>query len=167
MTNPIADAARYLAANIHVLRGLPEAGEAFADLDRACRDLERLVDRPADRELVGMCDCGKVLYAVRGRGVVRCPERTCELTWDVAESRDILRKHLGDRLVTLPEAARLAAYLDSDRTQDNIRKLLAARLSQLGQHGDIHGEPAYRFGDVVALLATVPRRTRNHERTAA
>jgi len=162
---PIALAAAWLSRQTSWLRKHPAAREAFVDLHQACEQLARLVDRPPDKDLVGMCDCGKVLYAERGDAYVRCPAPTCKLRWNVEESREILRKHLGDRLVTLPEAARLAAYLDGDRTQDAIRKLLTARITKLAPHGQIQGEPSYRFGDVVTLLAAIPRR--NRERAAA
>jgi hypothetical protein len=166
--NTTAIAAQYLAARVGQLRGWPEAGEAFKELHDTCAQLSRLVDRPADRDLVGMCDCGKTLYAASGRTVVQCPAVTCKLVWNVAESRDILRRALDGKLVTASEAARLAAYLDGDRTQDAIRKLIASRAAggQLGAHGQIGDEPAYRFGEVVAVLATIQRR-RTREGAAA
>lgn len=162
MNNPAVEAAHWLAGRVDDLRQHPAADEAFKELNDACRDLERLVDRPADKELVGVCDCGKVLYAPKGRSTVRCPEPTCKLTWDVEQSRDVLRRHLGDKLVTAAEAARLVAYLDSDRTQDNIRKLIAARVKsgQIVAHGEFDGEETYRFSEVAALLATIPKRER-------
>jgi hypothetical protein len=152
----------WLAQNVNWLRKHPAAKEAFGDLLAACYQLERLVDRPPDKELVGMCDCGKTLYAVEGRTFVTCPQPTCKLTWHVERSRDILRRNLGDKLVTLAEAARLAAYLDPDRTQDGIRKLLASRVGsgQLVAHGQVEGEPTYVFGEAVAVLAGIPKRRR-------
>lgn len=172
--NPLTLHTAWLAQHVDTLRQHPEAATAFDQLHDVCTQLQRLVDGPADKDLVGVCDCGKVLYAAHGRQVVQCPERTCERPWNVEESRDILRRHLGDKLVTLPEAARLAAYLDSDRTQDGIRKLLAARAGQLVPHGQIppaDGEDeitlTYRFGDVAALLAQIPRRQRKTEGAAA
>lgn len=164
--SPLAALIAWLAGHVDELRKHPAAGEAFGELHDACRQLARLVDRPDDRQLVGVCDCGKVLYAPRGKDVIHCPIPTCRLRWNVAESRDILRRHLGDKLVTAAEAARLATYLDGDRTQDNIRKLIAARVKsgQLAAHGqvEVEGEvePTYRFGEVAALLAGIPRRER-------
>lgn len=158
----LAAACSWLATQVGWLRKHPAAGEAWRELEDACEQLRRLVDRPADRELVGMCDCGRTLYAPHGRGVVTCPERTCQLRWEVAESRDILRAALNGKLVTAGEAARLAAYLDGDRTQDTIRKLIAARVKtgQIAAHGMINGEPAYRFGEISAVLAAIPQRNR-------
>lgn len=161
MSNAIAEAALYLAAHVDQLRAHPAAAEAWAELTAACRELERIVDRPADKELVGVCDCGKVLYAGHGRSVVKCPQPTCKLTWDVAESRDILRRHLGDKLVTAAEAARLSAYMDTDRTQEQIRKLINkwAERGELVVHR-LRDEDAYRFGEVAGRLASTPRRER-------
>jgi hypothetical protein len=147
------------------LRKHPAADEAFAVLEEACEQLAILVDRPAEKDLVGVCDCGKVLYAAREKAFVTCPQPTCRLVWNVDESRDILRRHLGDKLVTIGEAARLAAYLDSDRTQDNIRKLLESRVKggQLLARGELHGEPIYQFREVSAVLAAIPRRQARHD----
>lgn len=159
--NTTTIAALWLSRRTDDLRMHPAAGEAFADLGRACADLARLVDRPPDRELVGMCDCGKTLYAAHGRSYVTCPVPTCKLIWNVAESREILRRALDGKLVTASEAARLSQYLDTDRTQLQIRKLINAWSvrSLIVAHGEIDGEPAFRFGDISERLARTPRRT--------
>lgn len=166
----------WLAGRTDALRQHPAAAEAFRELHDACADLARLVDVPADNELVGMCDCGKVLYAPRGKTVVTCPVPTCKLRWDVATSRDILRRALDDKLVTASDAARLGQYLDSDRTQEQIRKLINAWSSRslVVAHGSVveddgvdedgmpktKTEPTFRFGDVSDRLARTPRRAR-------
>jgi hypothetical protein len=175
MIDPIAVYGRFLAYNIEPLRHYPEAAQAFKELHDACEQLARLVDRPADKELVGMCDCGKVLYASPGRRTVQCPERTCKLRWDVATSRGILRKALDGKLVTAAEAARLGQYLDTDRTQQQIRKLIEkwAERTLIEAHGHVLEDdgldddglprtktvPTFRFGDVSGRLARTPRRT--------
>lgn len=157
----VALCAAWLAQQVDWLRKHPAAAEAFAELHQACAELARLVDVPPDKDLVGMCDCGKVLYAAHGRKHVTCPVETCKLRWNVEESRDILRKALDDKLVTAADAARLGQYLDSDRTQEQIRKLINAWSSRslIVAHGEIEGEPTFRFGDVSARLARTPRRT--------
>lgn len=173
----LAAACAWLAEHVDTLRVHPAADEAFGDLESACRRLERLVDQPADKELVGVCDCGKVLYAHPGRTVVRCPERTCALKWDVAESRDILRAHLREKLFTASECARLAAFWH-ERTQPQIRALITTwtrpdrhRLEARGwiPNDDYTGaedddQPTgwhtYLLGDVLDLLAQTPRRNR-------
>lgn len=142
------------------LRKHPAAKEAFADLHTACYDLARLVDRPVDRELVGMCDCGRTLYAPHGQVLVQCPGQTCQLTWHVERSREILRQALDGKLVTAAEASWLASFLDTDRTQEQIRKLINAWSSRslIVARGEIDREPTFRFGDVAGRLARTPRR---------
>ncbi|WP_412736987.1 hypothetical protein [Krasilnikovia sp. MM14-A1259] len=159
--------AAWLSRQVEWLRKHQAAAEAFEDLHRACEALARLVDRPPDKDLVGMCDCGKVLYAPQGADVVRCPESNCRLKWNVAESRGILRKALDGRLVTAAEAARLGQYLDTDRTQEQIRKLINAWASRhmIAAHGQAEDddgliEATYRFGDISDRLARTPRRSR-------
>lgn len=171
-------AALWLAGEVDRLRRLPAAGEAFRDLHRACDDLARLVDRPAERDLVGMCDCGTTLYAPHGRTVVQCPLKTCKLIWDVERSRDILRRALGDRLVTAAEGAKLASFWD-ERSSRQILALIGAwvRHGLVVSHGEVlvkhkHREceddctkivdriHTYRFGDIADRLAQTPRRNR-------
>jgi hypothetical protein len=138
----------------------PWAIRTFGEIYDCAREMRRLTNGPADRELVGMCDCGKVLYAAPGRTVVQCPAKTCQLRWEVAQSRAILRDALDGKLVTAAEAARLGAYLDTDRSQEQIRKLINAWSSRgmVVAHGLVDGEPTFRFGDVADRLAATPRR---------
>lgn len=155
----LTEAALWLAEQVGLLRHHPAAAEAFKELRDACRQLERLVDRPAERELVGMCDCGKVLYAAAGRTVVQCPQPTCKLVWNVAESRDILRDALRGKLFTAAEAGHFAAHWD-ERTSEQIRKLINkwAERARLTPHGTIGSDPIYLFGDVLDRLAESPPR---------
>lgn len=167
----LGEAAAWLATQVEWLRKRPEAREAFDELHDACGMLRRLVDRPASDRLVGMCDCGKVLYAANGRTVVQCRERTCGMTWHVDRSQQILRDHLDEQLLTAAEAARLAVHLDGgDRGVEQIRKLINAwsARGQIAAHGRYDGEPSYRFGDVASRLAQTPtRKQRDHEGAAA
>lgn len=152
--------AAWLATQTGWLAKHPAAAEAFDELEHACEDLARLVDRPADKELVGMCDCGRVLYVAVGKAVVTCSTITCRLHWNVADSREILRRSLDGKLVTGAEAARLSGFLDSDRSQQQIRKLINkwAERGLIAAHGEIDDEPTFRFGDVFERLARTPRR---------
>lgn len=185
----LAAAARWLAEHVDELRQHQAAGEAFDELTGACRQLERLVDRPADdRRLVGVCDCGTVLYARPGWTTIACKVTTCGATWNTGDGQDILMRHLDDRLVTASEAARLAAYLaDGDRTQEQIRALITgwARRNLVLAHGQTWRDPTeaeqradppvlgpvavptYRFGEIRARLAQTPRRERKSEGAAA
>jgi hypothetical protein len=94
-----------------------------------------------------------------GRPTV-CPD--CTRRWLIADSREALRQALDDHLVTAAEAARLASYLGTDRTQEQLRKLVTkwADRGLIEVHGELHEERAYRFGDVAVRLAQTPRRER-------
>lgn len=174
----LADAIYWLARQVDWLRRRPEAEQAFDELHDACRVLARMVDRPgtAGLRLVGMCDCGRILYAPHGRDTVTC--KSCGASWHVERSQQILRQALDERLVTAAEAAHLGAFLDTDRTQKQIRALLDvwARRGRIAEHSDIlikhrHGDrcepgcdtavdrlPTYRFGEIAARMAETPRR---------
>jgi hypothetical protein len=175
----LPEAARWLAGQLGWLRARPEAAKAFDELHHACAILRRLVDRPgvAGLRLVGMCDCGRILYAPHGRDVVQCKASNCGATWNVDESQAILRGHLDNRHVTAAEAAHLAGFIDTGRTGNQIRKLINkwAERNQIDthqvlvkhQHRDTC-EPdcttasdtiaTYRFGDVADRIASTPRR---------
>lgn len=176
----LAGAALWLAEHVEELRHHEAAGEAYDELTDACMLLERLVDRPGrggDR-LVGMCDCGKILYAPHGRDLVTC--RACGQRWNVPESQAILLEHLDGKLVTTSEALDMAGWLDTDRTREQIRALIHAwaKRGQLAAHGYTWRDPTeaelrddpevgqvrvplYRFGEVRARLAETPRRQRD------
>lgn len=176
---PLADATRWLADQLGWLRTRPEAGQAFDELDYACQVLTRLVDRPEPPQLrlVGMCDCGRVIYAPHGRDIVQCRASNCGASWNVTESQDILRQALDNRHVTAAEAAHLAGFIDTDRTGSQIRKLINkwAQRDVLDAHDvlvkhrhttECEGDcttasdtiATYRFGDVADRIASTPRR---------
>jgi hypothetical protein len=155
----LAEALAWLATQTAWLRVRPDAEQAFDRLHEACDDLRRLVDRPADDVLVGMCDCGRTLYAPPWRPIVTC--KPCGLHWDVAESRRILRDNIDDQLMTATEAARIAVRLtDGDRSTEQVRNLISlwAHRGQLAVKGELDGKATYRFGDVVDRLAGASRR---------
>lgn len=163
---------RWLARQIGWLRTRPEVREAFDELHDACSILVRLVDSPAGGDrLVGMCDCGRILYAPHGRDVVQCRASNCGAKWNVTESQQILRDALDQRLVTAAEAAHLGAYLDTDRSVKQIRRMVAMWVlrGRLAVCGTVPGLPdkdglptrlpTYRFGDIASLMAGATRRT--------
>lgn len=162
--SPLGEACRWLAGNVEWLRHHPAAGEAFDELTKACEALARLVDRPSTgHRLVGMCDCGKILYAPRGRDVVKC--LVCGQRWNVAESQAILLGHLDGKLVTVPEALDMAGWLDVDRSREQIRKLCNkwVERGQVLAHGHVvdgdgNVRATYRFGEIRERLAETPRR---------
>jgi hypothetical protein len=179
--DPIHVAARWMAAHCEWMRHRPEAEQWITDVHKAHRVIRGIAEPGQHRVIVGLCDCGKTLYAVAGRQTVTCKD--CELTWDVDDSRDALRGHLDDRLVTAAEAAHLAGFLDTDRSAVQIRKLVNkwSERGQLAKHGDIRVKhqhrdacqsgcaavmdviDTYRFGDIAGRIADTPRRAQAAE----
>jgi hypothetical protein len=162
--HPLAAAATWLTGHLDWLRHRPEAAEAFDALGDACRVLVRIVDRPPERVVVGQCPCQVVtdggrppeyLYAIRGAAQVAC--RSCGTTYDVDSSRDELKRQLDQALFTAAELATLVAYFGEGQ-REPVRKLI----NQWHVRGmivahDYQGQPAYRFGEVVARLASSRR----------
>ncbi|HEX5771798.1 MAG TPA: hypothetical protein VFY11_12605 [Nocardioidaceae bacterium] len=173
---PILVAARWLADHCEWMRHREECPEFLGDIRAAHRIVRGIAEPAAVRVIVGLCDCSKTLYAAAGRQTVTCKD--CQLTWDVDDSRDALRGHLDDRLVTAAEAAHLAGFLDTDRSAVQIRKLVNkwSERGVLAKHGDVrikhqHRDscPAgcaaamdvidtYRFGDIAGRIADTPTR---------
>lgn len=150
-------AARYLQAHLEWMRHRPEADEFLVDVEACARIARSLTGGRARSELAGRCDCGRILYVRNGRRTATCPD--CEAVWDVEESRDALFDDLDQQLVTASEAARLAAYLYADRTQDQIRKLVNKWASRNELSVDDTGpEPRHWFGNIAHRLARTSRR---------
>jgi hypothetical protein len=153
--HPLGDVARMLANSTEWLRYRPDADTAFTSISAACGTIQRVVDRPADRVVVGRCPCGTYLYAAAGAADARCDG--CGTTYDVAASRDGLRQDLEDRLLTAGQIATMAAYLGLTKSREAARKLInvwAAR-GRVVAHGLVDGDPSYRFGEVLPLLLAV------------
>lgn len=154
----LSGSARWLRGHCEWMRHRPEVDEFLTDVEACARVIRSIADHAADkRVIVGMCDCGKTLYAPRGRQVITCPD--CEAHWDVDVSRDGLRGHLDERLVTAAEAAHLAGFLDTDRSGEQIRKLVNKWAERGELSVDLTGdEPRHWFGNIAARLAAAPRR---------
>lgn len=158
LTDDLSGSAWWLADHCEWMRHRPEVDEFLTDVEACVRVIRGIADLPHDkRVIVGMCDCGKTLYALPGRQVVTC--RGCEAHWDVDDSRDGLRGHLDERLVTAAEAAHLAGFLDTDRSGLQIRKLVN-KWAERGELSvdDTGEEPRYWFGNIAFRLANAPQR---------
>lgn len=152
---PIAVLAGWLAEQLEWLRHHPDGEVALRDIRSACWALERVIDRPADHDLVGRCGCETVLYARRGATTVTC--KGCNTTYDVEECRAGLLDALSGSLFTAAELAGLATYLGLRTQRDRVRKLIWAWANRglITAHGLIDGDPAYRCGEIMTrLMAT-------------
>jgi hypothetical protein len=130
------------------------AAEAFDELKAAGAVIRRIVDAPPEQELVGMCDCELYLYARRGAASVRC---VCGLSWDVRESRLSLLEALGDRLVTVAEAATLGVIAFPDMQREKVRKLVQSWVRP-DRAGHLLGTDSpdgvvYPFGEILDRLS--------------
>jgi hypothetical protein len=162
--HPGASAARWLAGQVGWLRHRPDAGTVLEELRAAVGQLRRVVDRPPDRQIVGVCECGEHLYGVPGRPVARC--RGCGRDYDVESSRAGLRAYAEGLLLTAAEIATLALTTGLTASRDRTRNLVNqwATRSVIVARGIRGGEPVYRTGEVLARLAVV---SANHEAKGA
>jgi hypothetical protein len=148
--DPLATAARWLATQLGWLRHQPYAAEAYDEIGDVRRRTVRLADRPPELVLVGVCECGDWIYGRSGAPVVAC--RRCDQRWNVAQSRDTLRRAMDDKQLTAAQIATLAARAGHDRAK--VRNLVTvwARRGQLVARGQADGAPTYRLGDALARL---------------
>lgn len=175
----IAACADWLADHVEVIRHLEIADEILREIGDCWHTMRSVVERGREPDkVVGACNCQRILYAKAGRAAVKCPE--CDAVWDVTEARDELRGRLNGKLVTAAEAAHLGAYLDTDRTSQQVRKLVNkwAERDQLEPRDGrevlikhrhrptcqsdckqvVDRLAVYRFGDIADRLANTPRR---------
>lgn len=150
-----AVSARFLTGQLDWLRHQPQADQANEQLRAAGAVIKRIVDRPADEDLVGVCDCGLYLYARRGRSRVAC---RCGIEWNVEEQRGWLMEVLRDRLVTVAEAATLGVLAFPDLNRERVRKLVASWV-RTDRPGHLIGRdtadgPAYLFGEILDRLSS-------------
>ncbi|MFV2094841.1 hypothetical protein ACFHW1_05030 [Micromonospora sp. LOL_014] len=162
LSGPLEAAARWLPAHLEWARHRREWPELARDIHAAARLVRAITDRPADRQLVGACQCGEVLYARAHARTVDCGE--CAAVWDVDASRQALLDHLGDRLLTAAEIAGLAVVQDPERDRQRVRRHInvwAGRgpvrgIAQRGQTTD--GQPLYQVREVLARIAQAEAR---------
>lgn len=159
-THPLAALCGFLGGQTEWLRHQPFALEAWPAIRSACRELNAIIDTAAGHNIAGRCDCGHWLYALEGAETVRC--RGCGERYEVASSRDALRDHLEDRLMTGAEIATMAGYLcgvNREKARLMIKvwskrgKLTKRRRWAVAATAVISAaDPLYRFGDALPLL---------------
>jgi hypothetical protein len=151
--HPAAAAAAFLLGQLDWIAHQQFADEANEQLRAAGAVIRRIVDSPAEQEVVGICDCGAHLYARKGASTVTCED--CKLTWDVAKSRESLREALRGYLMTASEAAVLLAFFGLAGDRNRCRKTIVmwAQRGRIQPHGEVDGGPAYRFGEILDRAA--------------
>lgn len=142
-----------------------EAGnEAATEIGSAMQAVRRVIDRPADLVYAGQCGapldgtqeattataCDADLYAKPGHQTVTC--KACGASYGVDDRRGYLLDALEDVLATATEIARGVSRLGQPVAASTIRSYRnRGRLETRGVN--IRGNPTYRVGDVLDLLA--------------
>ncbi|WP_225725471.1 MULTISPECIES: DUF1922 domain-containing protein [unclassified Nocardia] len=124
-----------------VLDGIHPALPAAVDAARA------IIDRPAERLCVGLCDCGIRLYAMDGQSTLRCSG--CGHEYSVAERRVALLSQARDMVGTATELSRILPWFSGKPLTANAIRQWAARGKLIGH--SVGGEIVYRIGDVLRL----------------
>jgi hypothetical protein len=89
---------------------LHEAGaDAVDEITSAVAHCHRVIDRPADQEFAGPCECGRDLYRKPKAPEVKC--RQCEKVYKVDELAEWMRAQMVGKLVTIREGSLLLGKL--------------------------------------------------------
>lgn len=164
--HPTPILAHWLAAQIDWLRHQPDAADAVDQLSDACRLIERVVDRPAERWYAGPCtQCGEPLNPVAGVHVIRCPE--CGTRHDPDECRRRLLVEAEDVWLTATRCAHYLTSLGQACTAAMVRGW--AMRGRLAPHPDADpmGHPRYRLGSVWEVVLAVQADQRDRTIMAA
>jgi hypothetical protein len=152
--HPAHAAASYLLMSIDSIRKHPAADALHDEVTDAVRQARRDVDRPADRQYLGVCrhefegvPCPEELWAQPWAEIVRC--KTCGHDHDVSERRAWLLEQAEDMIVTVKEASRYMGQVGGITvTESSIRGYIhRGKLSY--RPGTIHG---IRLGDLLTVI---------------
>ena len=125
----------------------PEAGDMMTGLSAAVARGRVVIDNPPERVMIGQCDCGTDMLAVRGAALHRCANPQCRAEWDVAEVlawRDELAR---DHLLPLSDIAVIAGIpLGTLKTWAKRNRLTPGGM-------DLAGVRLYPYGDALSLRA--------------
>ncbi|MEV4158996.1 hypothetical protein [Nonomuraea dietziae] len=156
--------ADWLARRVELLRHHSAGAEAVDELLEAVRQAEPVVDRPAERNFLGICsarlenggECDSELYAPPGSSTASC--RQCQTQHSVWERRQVLLTEAEEVLGTAVEISRAVTQLGQEVTPERVRQWAhRGRLAVADYLDERYGEglrtrPLYRLGDVLDLL---------------
>lgn len=126
------------------------AGEFITSVIAAIGSAKRVIDRPADREYSGPCECGRDLYVKPGSKIAKCA--SCEAEYDVADMQEWMRTAAAGKLFTAREGTTLLGRLDMATPQGTIDKWQErGRLEVRGHNAE--GHRLYSLDDLIALAA--------------
>lgn len=155
----VASVCRYLLGQSDWIKTQHWAGEILDEMLDTASQMQRMVDRPADKLFVGYCtEDDEPLHARIGAPSTKC--RVCEKEFGVEASRDAMWVEAQDRLATASEIARAISWLGKESVSaERIRKWVER--DRLERRGTIilNGRelPTYRIGDVAALVEAASR----------
>ena len=159
----LVECAAFIADHIGWIITSPDAWEWIGWLNTQSARLAQVVDRPADRHLVGMCGeakpdmsiCQARLYALDGQTEVRC--RECGWVHQVGTRRQYLLSQASSMSLPPTELARAIAGVGgievTPKQIDNWTQ--RGKLKPTGKTPT--GRPTYRVSDVLALLQGATR----------
>jgi hypothetical protein len=154
--HPAAVLAQWLVGRLEWLRHRPEAGELLSAIADACAEIERVVDRPAERWYAGPCGattmdglCPLELWPTAGARTVRC---RCGAQHDLDDRKADLLVEAEERWMTAAACSHRLTMLGVRCTKDMVQGY--ARRGRLAPHPDPdpHGYPRYRLGSVRELV---------------
>lgn len=125
---------------------LHDAGhDAVEEITDAVAKCHRLIDRPADQEFYGPCECGRDLYAKPNAPQVKC--RACDRTYDTAEMAEWMRAQVVGRLMTLREACAVLGKMELPVPLETLKTW--AKRNKFPQRGtNLEGVPVYLIEDM-------------------
>ncbi|MFJ4652708.1 hypothetical protein ACIP5Y_15715 [Nocardia sp. NPDC088792] len=142
------DHAVYLRAHLPRIPGdAPALAGIHPALPSAVDAARAIIDRPAERFCIGLCDCGARLYAIEEQSEVSCAG--CGREHSVAERRTVLLSQARDMVGTAVELARILPWFSGKPVTANAIRQWAARGKLTGRV--VGGETVYRIGDVLRV----------------
>lgn len=140
---------RWLMWRIDGITAQPYAADTLR-LVRIVDRAEHVILGPPPKTFAGPCDdCGRDLYAQKGKPVVTC--HACGLHYDIETRRRWLLSVVDDRLATATEIARALTSLELPVTAERIRQWKHRDRIDVRAHDKLD-RPLFRVGDVVDLL---------------
>ena len=121
----------------------PAGGQHTAHLHRLITQAHKLTDNPPERIYLGACPCGLDLHTEPDTDYIQCPCGTVWKTQDVIDYRNTVAR---DRLLTVPEIARL---LPAPRGTVGAW----ATRNRMMPRGHRDGVAVYAYGDALNLHA--------------
>jgi hypothetical protein len=152
----VEEAAAWMAQFPTLLAMHPAAVELHDELVSLVRQINRVIDRPADRVYVGPCGgsfagvpCDQPLFGRGGWHEVRC--HACGTEWSVEDRREWMLSTLEDKRATSGQLVTLVTANGVPITASTIRSWVArGKLASVGS--DEGGRPTYRVGDVLDVI---------------